>query len=188
LKIDVGAAALRGQERFRGKRTLVVSGERAEESPGRARYSTFEPDRAHLPGKRHVDRWRPVHAWKTAEVWEIIRRWGIVAHPAYRAGFGRVSCAFCIFGSPDQWATLRELMPAGFERVAELERSYGYTIARSKSVEERATLGHAYAVATRDVAEGRRLAVQQVYDAPIRVAPETWLMPAGAFAEAAGPT
>ena len=36
LKIDVGAAALRGQARFEGKRTLFVTGERAEESAARA--------------------------------------------------------------------------------------------------------------------------------------------------------
>ncbi len=38
LKIDVLAAAIRGQARFEQGRTLVVTGERAEESPSRARY------------------------------------------------------------------------------------------------------------------------------------------------------
>lgn len=187
LKIDVGAAALRNQDRFTGSRTLVVSGERAEESPGRARYKVLEPDRSNRPGKRHVDRWRPVHGWSTAQVWEAIRRWGIVPHPAYRAGFGRVSCAFCIFGSPDQWATLREIMPAGFDRIAGLERGFGVTIARKESVEQRANRGQPYSVSNEDMAEGRRLAVQHVYNAPILVPPEAWVLPAGAFAEGAGP-
>ena len=40
LKIDVLAAAIRGQARFEGEPTLVVTGERAEESPARARYKT----------------------------------------------------------------------------------------------------------------------------------------------------
>ena len=53
LKIDVCAAAIRNQDRFIGKRVLVVTGERAEESPGRAKYETFETDRADLrDGKR----------------------------------------------------------------------------------------------------------------------------------------
>jgi 3'-phosphoadenosine 5'-phosphosulfate sulfotransferase (PAPS reductase)/FAD synthetase len=159
-----------------------------EESPGRSRYKTFEHERTHLPGKRHVDHWRPVHAWTTAQVWDAIRRWGIVPHPAYRAGFGRVSCAFCIFGSADQWATLRELLPTGFDRIAELERRFGRTIQRKETVEARAARGHAYAILNADVEEGRRLAVQRDYDAPILVTPEAWVMPAGAFAEGAGPT
>lgn len=188
LKIDVGSAAIRNQPRFLGKRTLVVSGERAEESPGRARYKQFEPDRAHLPGKRHVDHWRPVHQWKTTEVWEIIRRWGIVAHPAYRLGMGRVSCAFCIFGSPNQWATLKELLPEGFDRIAVLEKKFGSTIHRTLSVTERAEKGTAYPISDADVREGRRLVVKTTYNAPIRVSPKDWVLPAGAYAEAAGPT
>jgi 3'-phosphoadenosine 5'-phosphosulfate sulfotransferase (PAPS reductase)/FAD synthetase len=353
LKIDVGAAALGNQERFTGKRTLTVSGERAEESGasaaavvrqalgsdpipveraeeiadmlksidlhGRGAYAPFEPDRSALdstvlvgeetlgrlcvatgeidvrevralrrerrkakesdPGSkvtlssllvreryfsaeeiealisgfratrsRHVDRWRPVHHWVTAEVWDAIRRWGIVPHPAYRAGFGRVSCAFCIFGSPDQWATLRQLMPEGFARIANLERRFGLTIDRSgryskaqirlfdkiqaagasghklakrehTSVEPlveaglvevslgwavvtpgaerpsaelwvdlKADQGAPYPVQNQDVAMGRALALRTVYDTPIRVRPEEWILPAGAFAEGAGPT
>lgn len=45
LKIDVLAAAIRGQTRFHAGRTLVVTGECAEESPARARYRSFEPHR-----------------------------------------------------------------------------------------------------------------------------------------------
>jgi 3'-phosphoadenosine 5'-phosphosulfate sulfotransferase (PAPS reductase)/FAD synthetase len=50
LKIDVGASALRNQARFENTRTLVVSGERAEESSARAKYRGFEPDRADRRG------------------------------------------------------------------------------------------------------------------------------------------
>ena len=38
LKIDVLAASIRNQPRFYDGRTLVITGERAEESPSRARY------------------------------------------------------------------------------------------------------------------------------------------------------
>jgi 3'-phosphoadenosine 5'-phosphosulfate sulfotransferase (PAPS reductase)/FAD synthetase len=48
---------------FRDGKTLVVTGERAEESPNRARYKVFEPHRAdNRHGRRvirHVDHWRP---------------------------------------------------------------------------------------------------------------------------------
>lgn len=114
VKIDVAAIALRNQNRFNHTKTLTVSGERGEESPGRAKYQTFEADRTdnrgkwvsqlkpyeHLPemelkvskSTRHVDRWRPVHTWAEKEIWEIIKRWCINPHPAYRLGWGRVSC------------------------------------------------------------------------------------------------
>lgn len=190
LKIDPCSKAIANQERFMGKRTLVVSGERAEESPGRARYEVFEPDRTNLEsGRRRVDRWRPVHHWTTAQVWEAIRRAGVVAHPAYRAGFGRVSCAFCIFASEDQLATARELMPEAFREIVRLERSFGSTIKRDKrSFDEWADAGTSYAVRDADVAEGRRLAVLTTYDAPVLVDPKDWVLPLGAFAEGAGPT
>ena len=40
LKIDVMSAAINNQERFKGQKTLVVTGERAEESKSRSRYNT----------------------------------------------------------------------------------------------------------------------------------------------------
>lgn len=95
LKIDVAAAALRNQPRFDNSKTLVISGERAEESPTRAKYKIFEPDRAdNRAGKkaRHVDRWRPVHNWQEANVWAIMERFNIKPHPAYALGWSRVSC------------------------------------------------------------------------------------------------
>jgi len=115
LKIDVCTTAINNQERFRGIKTLVVTGERAEESASRAKYKTLEPHKSDLrDGKRytrHVDQYRPVHGWSEQEVWDILKRFRINPHPAYKLGFGRTSCAFCIFGNDDQWATLNAIMP-----------------------------------------------------------------------------
>ncbi len=52
LKIDVCSSAIINQQRFRGIRTLVLSGERGEESAARAKYNIFEPDRADLRNGR----------------------------------------------------------------------------------------------------------------------------------------
>lgn len=95
LKIDVASAAIRNQKRFDHSRTLVISGERAEESAARANYKTFEPHRSDNRGGRkgrHVDHWRPVHGWSEAEVWAIIEKYQVNPHPAYHLGWGRVSC------------------------------------------------------------------------------------------------
>ncbi len=72
LKISVMDTAIRGQERFLGTRTLVVTGERAQESPSRARYAVLEPHRSDTRTgsrrRRHVDHWRPVHGYSTSEI------------------------------------------------------------------------------------------------------------------------
>ena len=46
LKIDVCSAAIRNQKRFNNSKTLVVTGERAEESVARANYQEFEVNNA----------------------------------------------------------------------------------------------------------------------------------------------
>ena len=66
LKLDVCATALRHQERFQNIRTLVLSGERGEESKQRAGYAILEPDKAdlrHGRNPRHIDRFRPIRDW-----------------------------------------------------------------------------------------------------------------------------
>lgn len=185
LKIDVCASAIRNQERFQGRRTLVVTGERAEESASRAKYLTFEPHRADLRDgrkSRHVDQWRPVHAWTEVQVWTIIERWLINPHPAYRLGWGRVSCAACIFGSPAQWASLRIVNPAQFNTIAGHERAFGKTIKRKLNVVQTANAGTAYVMDPVDIAA----ALSPTFDEPIFLS--EWKRPSGAFGESCGPT
>ena len=85
LKIDVCSSALINQERFRNIRTLVLSGERGEESKQRAKYAILEPDKADLRnGKkffRHIDRYRPVRDWKESQIWNIKKKYRVRAHP-----------------------------------------------------------------------------------------------------------
>ena len=99
LKIDVMAALIRNQDRFLDRRTLIVTGERAQEGRARAGYATFEPHRSDtrdgIRRRRHVDHWRPVHGLQEAEVWAMLRRHGIVPAPAYRLGWSRLSCIAC---------------------------------------------------------------------------------------------
>lgn len=187
LKVDVGAAAIRNQQRFLGKRTLVVTGERAQESANRARYRIFEHDRTHTQS-RHVDHLRPIHAWSEAEVWAAIRRNGIVPHPAYQLGYGRLSCRHCIFASADQLATNRALYPESFARIAGYEQAFNSTIHRTETVDQRADKGEAYAAATAQP-ELAALADARDWTGPVLVDPAAWQMPAGALSrDRAGPT
>lgn len=90
LKSDVGRAFLSNTPRFQdGSQRLVITGERAEESPNRAKYAEFgiHPQDARYGRKnRHLDHWRVVHGWKEAEVWDIMRRYRVDPHPAYKVG------------------------------------------------------------------------------------------------------
>lgn len=185
-KIDVFAVALAGQEMFRGKRILVVTGERAEESANRARYAEFERHRNHQPGpraQRHVDHWRPVLHWDEAAVWNIMRRHKVAPHPCYVLSWPRASCANCIFNSDSEFATLQRIAPERVEAMGRLEKAFGCTIKRDgRPITEHAADGTASdfdpAVAA--------LAMSTTYDAPIII--EEWSLPAGAFRHGGGPT
>lgn len=185
-KIDVGASYLRNDPKFRNQRTLVVTGERAEESSARARYATFErhrTDSRHGKTARHIDHWRAVHGWSEAQVWAVIERHRFQVHPAYEIGYGRVSCQFCIFGSKDQWATNRAIAPRAFHRIAAYEQDFGVTIHRKLRVGELADLGAPYPAANGFWVQ---CAMSTTFDAPIVV--DRWKLPAGAFGESCGPT
>lgn len=188
-KIDVMDSLIANQERFNGKRLLVVTGERAEESSNRAKYNTFEPHRTHAKTKRHADSYRPVHGWTEGQVWGAMKRHGIVAHPAYQLGWGRLSCRKCIFGSDDQWATNAAVYPASTQKVADYERQFGVTIHRTMSVADRAARGKPYQAAL-DQPELAQLADQHTWpeDRPVKVKPSEWALPAGAFGESHGPS
>lgn len=190
LKIDVASIAIKNQERFYGLPTLFVTGERAEESSARAKYKTFEPHRTdNRSGRdvtklREIDHWRPIHHWPEKLVWEIIERHQINPHPAYRLGWGRVSCLSCIFGSPNQWASIRAIAPEWFDRVAGYETQFGITIQRNRTIVDLADKGTPYP-ATRNpslVAE----AMSQDWHGPVLLTP--WQLPPGAYGENAGPT
>jgi 3'-phosphoadenosine 5'-phosphosulfate sulfotransferase (PAPS reductase)/FAD synthetase len=187
LKIDVMDAALTGQERFVGKKTLVLTGERAEESAGRAKYKEFEPHRRdNRNGKRtqrHVDHWRPVHKWTIQQVWELIKKYSVNPHPAYRAGFGRVSCQFCIFGNANQFASAKAISPDRFETVANYEASFGKTIKRKEDLRSLTDKGTPYVASQADVEACR----SHAFNEPVILAKEDWKLPAGAYAESCGP-
>ena len=183
LKIEVMDALIRGQARFLEGRTLVVTGERGEESPSRAKYAAFTPHRTSCRS-RQVDHWRPVHDWPEARVWDVLRAAGLEVHPAYRLGFSCVSCRFCIFLGPDALATLTHLYPDDFARVAAREATSGWTIKRHHSLGAQASRGTPFSAAVSQpqlarIAGGRR------WTMPMR--PKEWTLPAGAFESSGGP-
>ena len=188
LKIDVCSTAIINQLRFRGLRTLVLSGERGEESPARAKYNIFEPDRADLRnGKkftRHVDRFRPIRDWREQQVWDIIKRYRIRVHPCYYMGWGRCSCKFCIFGNKNQFASAAVISPLQITKLVSCEKVFGCTIKRDTDLQSLINKGTPYSTITDQL---KNLAIGYSYNLPIVLPPdEPWLLPAGAFGECCG--
>jgi 3'-phosphoadenosine 5'-phosphosulfate sulfotransferase (PAPS reductase)/FAD synthetase len=193
LKVDVMDKVLMNSLRFAGPaaRTLVISGERAEESPGRARYAEFEHDRAHRMGRkieRYIDHLRPVHKWPEQAIWEIIARWKIQPHPCYQIGFGRCSCQFCIFGNVDDFATNLAIDPGRLTRIAQYEASFGRTVKRAikkqfLNVLQFASLGVPYEGAAKAPTVLQAIRAFPIVD--LRM--PRWELPAGAFRKSGGP-
>jgi 3'-phosphoadenosine 5'-phosphosulfate sulfotransferase (PAPS reductase)/FAD synthetase len=191
LKVDILAALIRAQPRFLQRRTLIITGERAQESRARASYAVFEPDRTDTRNgsrrQRHVDHWRPVHHLDERDVWALMQPHGIVPAPAYRLGWSRLSCMGCIFGGPDQWASLRAIAPAWFERIAAYEERFGCTIQRHCGIRMLADRGHPYPAASNQPDLVRR-ALSSAWTEPVRIISGEWQLPAGAFGTGGGPT
>ncbi|PHJ64960.1 phosphoadenosine phosphosulfate reductase [Nostoc linckia z7] len=193
-KIGVADAAINNQSRFKGKRTLVITGERRQESSARSKYLEFESHRTHCQS-RHVDHWRPVIDWSSEDTFIIAQKYSLLCHPCYYLGFGRASCQMCIFASDDQLASVYKIAPHKVNQIAEYERQFSgywqqkegktYTIHRTLSVMERVARGKPFDMKDEDI----KLAVSPVYYKSVIVPPSKWEMPMGAFSkDTAGPT
>jgi len=186
LKIDVMAAAIRNQPRFNGIKTVVLSGERGEESKARSNYAILEADRSdnrNGASKRYVDRLRPIRDWAESEVWSIIERYKVRVHPAYYLGYGRVSCKWCIFGNKNQFATSYSISPEQGENIIALEKEFGYTIKNGTDLRTLIEAGEPYEESYNNLLV--RLAIGKDYDKSIIC--EYWTLPAGAYGECCGP-
>lgn len=188
LKIDVMARVLANAPAYQGKKILVVTGERGQESPARAKYESAEPHRTDTK-RRVVHQWRPILDWKEEQVWEIIEKHRVRPHPAYQLGWGRTSCLACIFGDNDQWASVKSIAESRFRRIADLEQQFGITIRKGLTVEEMARKGKEFV--SDKPAEIRRLAMSpDAFTKEHFFLPdgEAWKAPSGAFKRCGGPT
>ena len=189
LKIDVCTTALRHDERFQNIRTLVLSGERGEESKQRSRYAILEPDRADLRnGKsffRHIDRYRPLRDWKEQQIWDLLEKYRVRPHPCYFMGFGRCSCKFCIFGNCHQFASAACVSKHQAENLLRFEKEFGYTLKRDTDLASLFNKGIPYEMITKELAT---LASNYEYNQPVIISEkEQWQLPAGAFRKCGGP-
>jgi len=187
LKISPMDSWIKNDPQFLFGKTLIITGERAEESSGRAKYKTFEPHRSDnrfgVRVKRYVDHWRPVHAWPKTKVWETIQRHRIQPFVSYMLGWPRASCIGCVFGGPDQWASVKIVVPKQYTKIANYEKEFGVTIHRTLSVETLASQGTPYDM------DPFWLAVARSKEWTLPIIVDDWKMPIGAFGDqTCGPT
>jgi len=187
LKIDVAALAINNDPALAAERILFVTGERRQESANRARYAAAERHRTNTR-RRRVDHWRPILDWTEEQVWDAIRRWRVRPHPAYRLGWGRVSCMTCIFANPDQWASVRALTPETVALIAHYEQKFKTTIKRGLSVAEQADRGASFLPADSDAVREQALAKEYAVDDVLVPEGQEWELPAGAYRHGGGPS
>lgn len=176
--MSVGAAVIR---------TLVLSGERGEESKQRAGYAILEPDKSDLRnGKkimRYVDRYRPIRDWTERRIWDLLEKYRVRPHPCYFMGFGRCSCKFCIFGNANQFASAACISHQNFSQLVQFEKEFGYTLKRDTDLSTLIKKGVPYHDITPELA---RLATSYQSDIFIPYS-QQWELPAGAFKKCGGP-
>jgi 3'-phosphoadenosine 5'-phosphosulfate sulfotransferase (PAPS reductase)/FAD synthetase len=133
LKRDPIQREVRGYAKAHGySKVVTCMGIRAAESPGRAKRPTFQVNKRGTVRGRDWYEWLPIHGMATADVWHTIREAGEVPHPAYFSGNQRLSCVFCIMGSPRDLANGARHRPELYARYLEVEKRTGYTMHQSR--------------------------------------------------------
>ena len=163
---------------------MVITGERREESANRARYLNVEKHPCTKNG-REVTWWRSVIEWSERDVWDIIERHAILPHPAYWLGFSRTSCFGCIFSTPDQWATMREISPDRFGQLVKMEHDLQHTIDRKLTLTQLADKGRSRLPEGLESEKWIRLALEGNIR-PEDMIVKRWTLPRGAFTGASG--
>lgn len=116
-------------------RVLNVLGLRSEESDMRA-HRTFKMKKE-TQTRSQIQEWLPIQGWTEAMVWEAHDRAGLRRHPAYAAGFKRLSCTICPLAGHDEGFALGVLTyPEVAERLAAIERRTGKTFKEGVTIAE----------------------------------------------------
>jgi 3'-phosphoadenosine 5'-phosphosulfate sulfotransferase (PAPS reductase)/FAD synthetase len=95
-------------------------GERAQESPGRAKKPILERTTTREGGHRVI--YRPIHGWTHQEVFAIAKRHGIKPNPLYLIGAKRVGCWPCINASKEEIALIARHTPERIDLIRDWER------------------------------------------------------------------
>lgn len=183
LKIDV-ARLLVNDEAFLDGKTLVITGERAEESPNRARYAEVRTASQRPSPRPQAAMDRPLaprsHSWNSKQVWDIAERYSVTPFPPiFWAGDGGV--VLCV--SSAQRTT-------GQRSASPCPRSSKELQPTSESSGTRSTAITAW---SNSQTWGPpldpfwlKVATSKVFTLPIFM--DNWTLPIGAYGDSCGPT
>lgn len=184
LKIDVSRRVINRLKHQlpKGSRILVVTGERREESPRRAKMVNVAKHEC-WSRDYEVYHWRPVLEWKEKRVWEVMAANQILPCPPYYLGFPRLSCRSCIYYNNDHFATLADVDPTTIAMLREVEIDLDFTIDHRLTVAEMARQGTSLCTE-----EGRQYVQQALtpWEGNISTQGKPWVLPAGAYGEGGG--
>jgi hypothetical protein len=126
-----------------------------------------------------------------------MERFQINPHPCYKMGWGRCSCACCIFSDADQWASLAIVCPEKVKRTNFLEHKFGKAIHyRKKSAAKIGPVSYENIYITDFLKKGEPFPNLDPRDIECvnsktyiqRVHRPSWELPLGARGSQAGPT
>ncbi|MCC8199727.1 MAG: phosphoadenosine phosphosulfate reductase family protein [Tannerellaceae bacterium] len=188
LKIDVCKRVATNDTRLRNQKILFLSGERAEESPQRAKYRFIEKYEADLRNgtryMRHMDRLRLIKYFSEEHVWSLIKKYRIRVHPCYYIGYPRCSCKFCIFLNKDQYATSAFISPSIFKEICSHERNFGWTMKRDMDIQSFINPEKVFKYLSPQLIQ---VATSYEYNLSIILPKnEEWILPQGAFGVGGG--
>lgn len=116
----------------RRARVLNILGMRAEESADRAKVKGLAQENE-TKTRWVEDRWLPIQGWSESEVWEAIKESGLEYHPAYEAGFKRLSCRLCPLASREDVALASLVYPETTQRIIDIEDQTGALFHQEKT-------------------------------------------------------
>lgn len=124
-EIVISAEGIRAEE-SPARSKLPVIGIRKQITAERLREMTVEQAiKERQPGERLAVTWRPILYWQAQyHVWVQLGGKDL-AHPAYRFGNDRVSCAFCVMASANDLSVGARHNPELFETLCKMEDESG---------------------------------------------------------------
>lgn len=131
------------------KLAVNCMGLRAEESASRAKKAEIKLNPNMSKAGRQVYDWLPIHDLTTDEVFALIAAAGQAPHYAYLStedglpGNKRLSCMFCIMGSPSDLAHAADENPELYETYLEVEKLTGWTMFSGASLADKVEKGRA---------------------------------------------
>lgn len=129
-------------------KTLVLIGERHEESTERSKLEAIRFDEKNSKSGREIYKFSPILPCSEKEVWTIISENKIPVHPCYSLGVSRASCAVCIFSSDKEIAVAGNHAP--------------HIVARLVRAERKLSTSFRYSPPTKKNPEGVRTSIEQI--------------------------